>query len=86
MNVFCFSSSCRNGIPTSCLSDTLPKEGDSRMALAVGFEIDELCVKQNRLDLGRAGIVPNPKRMATEQGAYYAENIYLIDELNMAEQ
>ena len=56
------------------------------MALAVGFEIDELCVKQNRLDLGRAGIVPNPKRMATEQGAYYAENIYLIDELNMAEQ
>ena len=46
----------------------------------------DVCFDADRLDLGRVGIVPNPKRMATEQGAYYAENIYLIDELNLAEQ
>ncbi|MDO4757501.1 MAG: hypothetical protein Q4A54_14235 [Parabacteroides sp.] len=46
----------------------------------------DICFDADRLDLGRVGIVPNPKRMATEQGAYYAENIYLIDELNIAEQ
>lgn len=32
------------------------KEGDSRMALAVSFEIDELCVKQNRLEDGYANM------------------------------
>ena len=41
----------------------------------------DVCFDADRLDLGRVGIVPNPKRMATEQGAYYAANIYLIDEL-----
>lgn len=32
------------------------KEGNSEMALAVGFEIDELCVKQNRLEDGYANM------------------------------
>lgn len=32
----------------------------------------DVCFDADRLDLGRVGIVPNPKRMATEQGAYYA--------------
>ena len=41
----------------------------------------DVCFDADRLDLGRVGIVPNPRRMATEQGAYYAANIYLIDEL-----
>ena len=30
----------------------------------------------------RVGIVLNPKRMATEQGAYYAANIHLIEEFH----
>ena len=41
----------------------------------------DVCFDADRLDLGRVGIAPNPKRMATEQGAYYAVNIYLIDKL-----
>lgn len=32
------------------------KEGDSKMALAVGFKIAELCVKQNRLEDGYANM------------------------------
>lgn len=32
------------------------KEGDYRMALAIGLEIDELCVKQNRLEEGYANM------------------------------
>ena len=46
----------------------------------------DVCFDADRLDLGRVGIVPNPKRMATEQGAYYAANIYLIDEFEMIEK
>ena len=46
----------------------------------------DVCFDADRLDLGRVGIVPNPKRMATEQGAYYAANIYLIDEYEMIEK
>ena len=46
----------------------------------------DVCFDADRLDLGRVGIVPNPKRMATEQGAYYAANIYLIDEDEMIEK
>lgn len=42
----------------------------------------DVCFDADRLDLGRVGIVPNPKLMATKQGAYYAANIYLIEELN----
>ena len=45
-----------------------------------GIPTIDVCFDADRLDLGRVGIVPNPKRMATEQGAYYAENIYLIDD------
>ena len=42
----------------------------------------DVCFDADRLDLGRVGIVPNPKLMATEQGAYYAKNILWIDNLN----
>lgn len=34
----------------------------------------DVCFDADRLDLGRVGISPNPKLMATEQGAYYAAN------------
>lgn len=47
-----------------------------------GIPTVDVCFDADRLDLGRVGIVPYPKRMATEQGAYYAENIYLIEQLN----
>jgi uncharacterized protein len=43
----------------------------------------DVCFDADRLDLGRVGIVPDPERMATEQGAYYAENIHLMDSLNV---
>ena len=43
----------------------------------------DVCFDADRLDLGRVGIVPNPKRMATEQGAYYAANIHLINKLEI---
>ena len=45
-----------------------------------GIPTIDVCFDADRLDLGRVGIEPNPKRMATEQGAYYAGNLYLIDE------
>lgn len=44
-----------------------------------GIPTVDICFDADRLDLGRVGIVPNPKLMATEQGAYYAANIHLID-------
>ena len=50
--------------------------------LRTGNPTIDVCFDADRLDLGRVGIVPNPKRMATEQGAYYAANIHLIEELN----
>ena len=43
----------------------------------------DVCFDADRLDLGRVGIVPNPKLMATEQGAYYAANINLINKLEI---
>jgi uncharacterized protein len=43
----------------------------------------DVCFDADRLDLDRVGIVPDPKRMATEQGSYYAENIHLMDSLNV---
>ena len=46
-----------------------------------GIPTVDVCFDADRLDLGRAGIVPNPKLMATEQGAYYAANIHLIENL-----
>lgn len=45
-----------------------------------GIPTIDVCFDADRLDLGRVGIIPDPKRMATEQGAYYAENIYLIEQ------
>ena len=44
-----------------------------------GIPTVDICFDADRLDLGRVGIIPNPKLMATEQGAYYAANIHLID-------
>ena len=38
----------------------------------------DICFDADRLDLGRVDIDPNPRKMATEQGAYYAVNIHLI--------
>jgi len=42
----------------------------------------DVCFDADRLDLGRVGIVPDSERMATEQGAYYAENLYLVEKMN----
>lgn len=36
----------------------------------------DTCFDANRLDLTRVGIIPDPERMATERGAYYADNLY----------
>lgn len=47
-----------------------------------GIPTVDVCFDADRLDLGRVGVKPNPKFMATEQGAYYAANIHFIDELN----
>jgi len=47
-----------------------------------GIPTVDVCFDADRLDLGRVGIVPNPKRMATEQGTYYAANIHLIEEFH----
>ena len=46
-----------------------------------GIPTVDVCFDADRLDLGRVGIAPNPKLMATEQGAYYAANIHLIDKI-----
>ncbi len=47
--------------------------------LRTGNPTIDVCFDADRLDLCRVGIAPNPKRMATKQGAYYAANIYLVD-------
>ncbi len=39
----------------------------------------DVCFDADRLDLGRVGVRPNPKLMATEQGAYFAANIHLLE-------
>ena len=52
--------------------------------LCTGNPTIDVCFDADRLDLSRVGIVPNPRRMATEQGAYYAENLYLVNEINIA--
>ncbi len=43
----------------------------------------DVCFDADRLNLCRVGIVPNPKLMATEQGANYAANIHLINKLEI---
>ena len=35
----------------------------------------DICFDADRLDLGRVGVTPNPKLMATEQGHFYAANV-----------
>ena len=47
-----------------------------------GIPTVDVCFDADRLDLGRVGIDPNPKRMATDEGAYYAANIHLIEEFH----
>lgn len=44
----------------------------------------DVCFDADRLDLSRVGIRPNPKLMATEQGAYYAANIHLLDSYSVS--
>ena len=46
-----------------------------------GIPTVDICFDADRLDLGRVGIVLNPKRMATEQGAYYAANLHLMENI-----
>lgn len=43
-----------------------------------GNETIDICFDADRLDLGRVGITPDPERMATAQGAYYAANMHLL--------
>ena len=38
----------------------------------------DACFDADRLDLMRVGITPDPKKMATERGAFYAANIMLF--------
>ena len=45
----------------------------------IGNPTIDVCFDADRLDLGRVGIIPDPERMATEQGAYYAKNMHLIE-------
>ena len=47
-----------------------------------GIPTVDVCFDADRLDLGRLGIVLDPKRMATEQGAYYAANIRMIEDFH----
>ena len=48
-----------------------------------GVPTIDVCFDADRLDLGRVGITPNPMKMATEQGAYYAANIHLIENFTL---
>lgn len=79
-------------IPT--IRDTILKElTDKEVALlekacryhtterCTGNPTIDVCFDADRLDLGRVGIVPNPKLMATKQGAYYATCTYRIENL-----
>ena len=50
--------------------------------LCTGIPTVDVCFDADRLDLGRVGVEPNPKLMATKQGAYYAANIHYINEIN----
>ena len=43
----------------------------------------DICFDADRLDLERVGIIPDPERMATEQGAYYAANIHLVNKMHI---
>jgi uncharacterized protein len=46
--------------------------------LRTGIPTIDVCFDADRLDLCRVGITPNPKLMASRQGAYYAANIHLL--------
>jgi uncharacterized protein len=46
--------------------------------LRTGIPTIDVCFDADRLDLCRVGITPNPKLMASKQGAFYATNIHLL--------
>lgn len=48
------------------LHTTTQRTGDSTI---------DTCFDADRLDLERVGIIPNPNRMATSKGQYYAKNL-----------
>ncbi|WP_288880621.1 hypothetical protein [uncultured Bacteroides sp.] len=41
----------------------------------------DTCFDADRLDLNRVGIEPSPNKMATEQGAYYAEYPHKLEQI-----
>ena len=50
--------------------------------LRTGLPTIDVCFDADRLDLCRVGITPNPKLMASKQGAYYATNIHLLNSVS----
>ncbi|MBO5699384.1 MAG: hypothetical protein J6R79_05215 [Bacteroidaceae bacterium] len=46
--------------------------------LRTGIPTVDVCFDADRLDLCRVGITPNPKLMASKQGAFYATNMHLL--------
>lgn len=55
-----------------CLHTTTHKTGNLTI---------DICFDADRLDLNRVGIIPEPRRMATEKGAYYARYPEAFNEL-----
>ncbi|MBR5467333.1 MAG: hypothetical protein IKU79_08040 [Bacteroidaceae bacterium] len=45
----------------------------------------DTCFDADRLDLGRVGITPDPLRMASQQGAYYANNLQLLKRIKITD-
>lgn len=43
-----------------------------------GIPTVDVCFDADRLDLGRVGIEPDPKKMATYQGAYYSTSLWRL--------
>ena len=50
--------------------------------LRTGIPTIDVCFDADRLDLCRVGITPNPKLMASKEGAYYATNIHLLNSVS----
>lgn len=44
-----------------------------------GIPTVDVCFDADRLDLGRVGIEPDPKKMATHQGAYYSTCLWRLE-------
>lgn len=49
--------------------------------LSVGDHTIDTCFDADRLDLERYGILPDPQRMATAQGKYFAHNLEIFHSL-----